>query len=335
MTDELLYERLAVSIARTGSPLPYLHGRLVPVVDQLYPLLIAPAYRHGLVPHDLERAHAINAWVMSSAAIPAFLLARRVTRTQWITYLVALLTVCLPWIVLSSFLLTEVVGYPAFLWAVLAIQAAIASPSRRNDVLALLGIGLAVVARTQFELLLIVLPVALLAVEVGRGTGMREAVRRHVVLAVAYAALVLGAVVLAALGSFSRVLGTYRGGARGAARPRRGRAVVPRAHGDAGARPGDPAVRRRGGVAAREHRPSAAIDEPYAFAAVTGDVAVVVLEGALFDLRFGEGTSSCVTAISSTPSRCSCSRSSARSQTRAGSAGRSRADRARGGRLRA
>ena len=37
MTDELYYERLAVSVAQTGSLLPRLHGELVPNVNQLYP----------------------------------------------------------------------------------------------------------------------------------------------------------------------------------------------------------------------------------------------------------------------------------------------------------
>src|SRR5262245_38755755 len=160
MTDELLYERLALSVSQLGSPLPHVHGELIPNLNQLYPLLIAPAFRDGLVPSSLHDAHALNAWVMSSACIPAFLLARRVTARRLVAFALAVLTVCLPWIVLSSFLLTEVAGYPAFLWAVLALQLGVAEPSRRNDVLALLGIGLAVFARTQFELLLVVLPVA-------------------------------------------------------------------------------------------------------------------------------------------------------------------------------
>src|SRR5437763_1624779 len=43
MTDELLYERLAISVAHLGSPLPHVHGVLIPNASQLYPLLIAPA----------------------------------------------------------------------------------------------------------------------------------------------------------------------------------------------------------------------------------------------------------------------------------------------------
>jgi hypothetical protein len=53
MTDELRYERLAISIARTHSLVPRIHGLDVQSFSQLYPLLIAPIFAHGYVPHDL------------------------------------------------------------------------------------------------------------------------------------------------------------------------------------------------------------------------------------------------------------------------------------------
>src|SRR5512146_2464573 len=95
MTDELLYERLALSIAGSGSPLPRVHGALVPSVDQLYPLLVAPAFAHGLVPHALREAHLLNAFVISSACVPAYLLARRVTGGRRAGRFAAVAAVCL------------------------------------------------------------------------------------------------------------------------------------------------------------------------------------------------------------------------------------------------
>ena len=284
MTDELLYERLAVSIARSGSPLPYLHGRLVPVFEQLYPLLIAPAYRHGLVPDDLHQAHAINAWVMSSAAIPAFMLARRVTGTLWTSLLVALLTVFVPWIVYASFLLTEAAAYPAFLWAMLALHATTARPSRRNDVLALLGIALAVAARTQFVALLLVVP-AVLALH-----DRRAALDRHRVLAWAYAALAVLLGTLVATGHIASTLGIYGETVHGRVLPSGiGRALLDHV-----------AVLALGfailpfivGIAwllatlVRPHERG----ETEAFAAVAlVTTLLVVLEGALFDVRYSGG----------------------------------------------
>ena len=74
MTDELLYERLALGISQLHSPLPHIHGELIGNVNQLYPLLLAPFFAGRLVPSGLHDAHVLNAVVMSSACVPAFLL---------------------------------------------------------------------------------------------------------------------------------------------------------------------------------------------------------------------------------------------------------------------
>src|SRR2546430_121150 len=56
MTDELLYERLGISVAQTGSPLPRVHGTTIGNLNQLYPLLIAPLYGGGDVAGSLRAA---------------------------------------------------------------------------------------------------------------------------------------------------------------------------------------------------------------------------------------------------------------------------------------
>ena len=38
MTDELLYERLALSVDRLGTVVPHVHGEIVSNLNQLYPL---------------------------------------------------------------------------------------------------------------------------------------------------------------------------------------------------------------------------------------------------------------------------------------------------------
>ncbi len=205
MTDELLYERLAISIGKLNSPLPHVHGELIANVNQLYPLLLAPLFDGRLVPAALRDAHVLNAFLMSSACIPAFLLARRVTQGSRLAYAVAALTVCIPWIALASFLMTEAVAYPVFLWAMLALYDATVSPRARNDVLLLAALAVAVLARTQFAVLLVVVPLALLLDRFS----LRQLVSKHRVLAFAYAALGIVALVLLALGELSRVLGTY------------------------------------------------------------------------------------------------------------------------------
>jgi hypothetical protein len=161
MTDELVWERLAVSVGQFHSILPRLHGEVIRSLSQLYPLLIAPWFWHGYVTSDIRNAHLFDAWLMSSAAIPAFLLAKRVTGRRWPAYLLAVVVVCTPWILYSTVLLTEVAAYPAFAWALFLMHRTLVAPSWGNDLLALLGIALAFFARTQLGLLLAVLPVAI------------------------------------------------------------------------------------------------------------------------------------------------------------------------------
>jgi hypothetical protein len=219
MTDELLYERLAISIANLGSPLPQIHGELIGNVNQLYPLLLAPLFHDRLVPPALLDAHVLNAFVMSSACLPTFLLARAVTQSRRLPYLVAALSVCIPWIPLSSMLMTEVVAYPAFMWAMLAVYRAALSPRSRNDIVMVVALGVATFARTQFLVLFLVVPVAFYVHELAfteapshlarvRVAG-RRLVETHRSLAVAYAGLVVAALVLLAVGRLSSALGTY------------------------------------------------------------------------------------------------------------------------------
>src|SRR3954452_14473546 len=154
MTDELLYERLAINAAHTFSPLPAIHGQAVGNMNQLYPLLIAPIFGHGNVAASLTQAHILNAILMASTAVPVFALARELQGSRGWALFAAGVSVAGPWMVLSSFLLTEVAAYPTFVWAVWAIERAVARPGRRGDALALALIALATSARVQLVVLL-------------------------------------------------------------------------------------------------------------------------------------------------------------------------------------
>ena len=227
MTDEMLYAKLATSIGQTSSPLPSLHGELVPVFNVLYPLLLAPFYGSLDPPAAFHAAHVANAIAMASAAVPAYLLAREVVPRAWALG-VALASVATPWMVLTSFLMSEAVAYPAFLWAAFAVQRAVAVPSARADSLALVAIGIAVLARVQLVAVAVVLPLVVLVHEVGYSVatspgpraaafraGVRTAAARHRVLAAAYAVAVVAAVVLAAAGSLGRAVGSYEAATEG------------------------------------------------------------------------------------------------------------------------
>jgi len=212
MTDELLYAKLATSIADTLSPLPSVHGTAIGVYNQLYPLLLAPLYGTLSPPDAFRAAHVLNAFVMASAAFPAYLLARQVVGRAW-SLAVAALSILVPWMILTGFVMTEVAAYPAFLWAMLGLQLATAEPSPRHDLLAAGALALAGLARTQFLALVLVLPIAILGHEIAGARsvrrGARTAYENHRLLTALYA---LGAVVtaiVAVVDSAGGVLGVY------------------------------------------------------------------------------------------------------------------------------
>ncbi|HZQ16043.1 MAG TPA: hypothetical protein VFA82_04640 [Gaiellaceae bacterium] len=214
MTDELLYERLAFSAARSGSPIPTLRGAHIPVGNDLYPLLLALVAKHDEVPAFLHRAHLLNAFLIASAAIPVFLLARDALRSRLAAYAAAALSVLVPWLVLASFLLTENAAYPAFLWGVYLVQRTVRRPSAAADLLALGGILVATAARTQFAVLLLTAPAAMLLCD----AAPRTTLRRHRTFAAALALLALAVGVLAAIGDGSTVLGFYSSTTQGSLR---------------------------------------------------------------------------------------------------------------------
>ena len=203
MTDEMLYAKLAVHIADTASPLPVLHGEHVGFLGVVYPILLAPFYGSLDPVGAFEAAHIINAVLFASAAIPVYLLARRLTPTSW-ALVVALLAVATPWSVNAAFVMSEAAAYAVFLWAVLALHVALAEPSPRRDALAIGALALAYFTRPQFVFLAAVLPLAALVT-----SGPRRSLAEHRVLAGAYALGIVVVVPLAAFGQAHRLLGDY------------------------------------------------------------------------------------------------------------------------------
>ena len=202
-TDEMLYTKLARHIGHSGSPIPTLHGQRVGFVGVVYPILLSPFYAVLDALDAFTAAHAVNAVLFASAAVPVYLLGRRVVSPEC-ALVVALLSVTVPWTVNAAFVMSEPAAYPVFVWAVLACHVAIAEPSNRGDVLAAVALALAYFTRPQFLFLVAVLPLAVLLT-----TGPRRAVPQHRVLAGIYAAGALVLVVLAALGQAHRLLGDY------------------------------------------------------------------------------------------------------------------------------
>ena len=208
MTDELTYSELGRSLAAARS----LEIRDVPISGYgvLYPLLIAPAYA---LFDSLTDAYAavkvINSLTMSLAAIPTYLIARRVAGTG-LALLAALLAVSLPSLVYTATVMTENLYYPLALVVMWMTLVVLSRPTWRNTVLLCVALGFALATRTQAVALgagIVFAPLVLAVLEGSRLVRVRAAWRLYALLGGA-AALVLAAQ-LARGHSVSGLLGAY------------------------------------------------------------------------------------------------------------------------------
>lgn len=202
--DEYIYAELARSLAETGRPL--IRGASASFPALLQPLLTAPAWLVEDVETSFRLVQTLGALLMSLAAIPVFLLARRVGLGTGPAFAVAALTLLVPDMVYAAWVVAEPIAYPLALAAVLAGTTALARPSRRSQLAFLALAGLAAFARTQF----VVLPLCFLAATLVMGLRERRlrAAFRDQALLVGLLAVPL--VVLLAIGP-GRALGFYEG----------------------------------------------------------------------------------------------------------------------------
>jgi hypothetical protein len=152
--------------------------------------------------------------LMSLAAIPAYLWARRAGAGSW-ALVAAALTLALPALGYSSFVMTEVVYYPLVTLALLAAAAVLERPTARRQALFAVALVLAVLTRVQAIVLVPVVVTALvlealLAREPRRALRLLPALAGLTLLGVAYIAWKV-----AAGGSATGVLGAYSETAHG------------------------------------------------------------------------------------------------------------------------
>ena len=201
MVDELIYSDLARSLA-AGNGLevrgePYL-------VSLIYPLLLAPVYAvYDSLPDAYAAVKVVNAVVMSLAAVPAYMLARRVLPAGFSLF-AALLAVVVPSMVYTGTVMTENAFYPAFLLFAWALVRMLERPTPAAQLLVLgLGAGTVLIRVQAVALLFAALTAPLL---------LRRSLRPYRLLygiTVGGAALVLLAQVVRG-GSLSSLLGAYK-----------------------------------------------------------------------------------------------------------------------------
>ena len=208
MVDELIYSELARGIA-SGAGYA-LRGEEVGLgFGAVYPLLISPAYLLHSLTDAYETVKAINAVVVSLAAVPAYLLARRLVSEPY-ALVTAALSLAVPSLFYAGTVMTENAFYPVFLTAVLLLVRALERPTAARVAVLLAGCGIAFLTRGQAVVLVPAILTAplLLAVWRGRVRELREYRWLYGGLAAA-ALVVLGAAVLRGRSPLS-LLGAYR-----------------------------------------------------------------------------------------------------------------------------
>ncbi len=210
MVDELIYSELAKSFAATGSfalrgePAGGAYG-------VVYPILLSPAFRlFDAVPTAYAAAKAINAVLISLAAVPAYFLARRVVSPA-LAVVAAALTVSVPSVLYAGTLMTENAFYPLFLAAALALVLVLERPTVVRTIVFLAVAAVAFATRAQAAVLvpaLLTAPLLLALLDGGRARRLADF--RSVYATVAVAAVGVLAVEAARGGSPAGLLGAYR-----------------------------------------------------------------------------------------------------------------------------
>jgi hypothetical protein len=147
--DELIYSELAKSLGTSG----HFSIRDVPFNELsfgiTYPALIAPAYAlTDNLPHAYAVARAINCVVMTLAAVPAYLLGRRLLSPP-LALLGAVLAVEIPSMAYSATIMSENLFYPVFLLTVLVIVRALERPTVARQLVALFVMVFAILTRLE------------------------------------------------------------------------------------------------------------------------------------------------------------------------------------------
>jgi hypothetical protein len=127
MGDELHYSELAKSFASNG----VMRLREEPsTLRTLYPVLISPAWLFNSVGTAYTLAKVINVLLMTLAAVPFFLWARRLVRPT-LALAGTLLFLLLPAALYANLIMTESAFLPAFLLSLLLVALALEHPTPR------------------------------------------------------------------------------------------------------------------------------------------------------------------------------------------------------------
>lgn len=191
--DEWIYTALARSIGH-GQLRVDGHRALFPALIE--PIAAAPLWRLFPVATAYHLVQVENALFASLAAVPIYILGRRLHLSSTSCLLCAVFALATPTLVMIPFTLTDFVGYVLVLTAVLAGQRSLEEPTGRSQVLFALAAGIAALGRTEYFVLV---PAYLVAAVI---LDRRRVLSRH---AIAFAAVAPAglALIIASTGYFS------------------------------------------------------------------------------------------------------------------------------------
>jgi hypothetical protein len=158
--DEELYTRMARFIAANFPSGLWRSGIYTRGLQRLDPLALAPAFAILRGPGAYQVDHVLQCLLFASTSLPVFLLARRAGLGRAASHLAAVLSVIVPWAVVSTSFLSESLAYPVFAWVLYTAWLAACEPRLRNEALALLALVVAVFSRTALLALAPLLPLA-------------------------------------------------------------------------------------------------------------------------------------------------------------------------------
>ena len=197
--DEYIYSALSRSLATVGRPL--VRGEPAHFPALLEPLLAAPLWLVGSTATAYRLVQFENALFMSLAAIPIYLLARRLGLGTRYALACAAFALALPDLVFSSLILSDPLAYPLVFSTLYVGLIALQTPSRRHQLGFVALAGLTTFARLQYVVLAAAFIVAALLLD------RRAAWRLH---RLPLALFGVAGLAVVALGP-SRVLGFYHG----------------------------------------------------------------------------------------------------------------------------
>jgi hypothetical protein len=198
--DEYIYSALAQSLAHGSLTI---RGEPAHFPAILEPLLAAPTWLIGSAELAYHLTQFLHVGAMCLATIPVYLLAKRAGLTRNAGLVCAALSVAIPGMLFSTYVMAEPIAYPLVLGAVAAAVAVLDRPTYTNQFAFLALALLATFARVQFVVLI---PIFVVAAVVVDGLHPLRIGRAYRVVIGAIGVAVI-AVALAGLGS---TLGYYR-----------------------------------------------------------------------------------------------------------------------------